>query len=124
MNTKKGRVTVPTDVDVIEETLNIIERWGADAIRDCDGTSMPEQLRELDVKQYATYYTTRKDNAWASANPQEIQQMPQGAEPSELHSSGSESQSARRTSGAVPDMAVEDAGGSTMEMMGGLAGGL
>ena len=56
MNTKKGRVTVPTDVDVIEETLNIIERWGADAIRDCDGTSMPEQLRELDVKQYATYY--------------------------------------------------------------------
>lgn len=41
MNTKKGRVTVPTDVDVIEETLNIIERWGADAIRDCDGTSMP-----------------------------------------------------------------------------------
>ena len=69
MNTKKGRVTVPTDVDVIEETLNIIERWGADAIRDCDGTSMPEQLRELDVKQYATYYTTRKDNAWASANP-------------------------------------------------------
>ena len=75
MNTKKGRVTVPTDVDVIEETLNIIERWGADAIRDCDGTSMPEQLRELDVKQYATYYTTRKDNAWASANPQEIQQM-------------------------------------------------
>ena len=27
------------------------------------------------VKQYATYYTTRKANAWASANPQEIQQM-------------------------------------------------
>ena len=100
MNTKKGRVTVPTDVDVIEETLNIIERWGADAIRDCDGTSMPEQLRELDVKQYATYYTTRKDNAWASANPQEIQQMPQGAEPR-----------------GVPDMAVEDASGSAMNMM-------
>ena len=72
MNLKKGRVTVPTDVDVIEETLNIMERWGADAIRDCDGTSMPEQLRELDVKQYATYYTTRKDNAWANANPQEL----------------------------------------------------
>ena len=24
---------------------------------------------------YATYYTTRKDNAWAKANPDEIQQM-------------------------------------------------
>ena len=72
---KKGQVTVPTDVDVIEDTINIINRWKADAIRDCDGTDMPEQLRQMDIKQYATYYTTRKDNAWAQANPDEIQQM-------------------------------------------------
>lgn len=39
--------------------------------------------------------------------PQQTQQMPQGAE-----------------SMGVPDMAVEDAGGSTMEMMGGLTGGM
>ena len=75
MRTEKGRVTVPTDVDVIDETLHIIDLWGADAIRDCDGTNMPSQLSDLDVKQYATYYTTRKDNAWASAHPEEIQQM-------------------------------------------------
>ena len=48
----------------------------------------------------------------------------QGAEPSELHSSGSESQSARRTSGAVPDMAVEDASGNIMSMMDGMTGGV
>lgn len=72
---KTGRVTVPTDVDVIDDTIRIIQRWKADAIRDCDGTNMPEALRTLDVKQYATYYTTRKDNAWAQANPEEIQQM-------------------------------------------------
>lgn len=71
----KGRVTVPTDVDVIEQTLRIIDLWGADAIRDCDGTNMPEELSKLDIKQYATYYTTRKDNAWAMAHPEEIQQM-------------------------------------------------
>ena len=70
-----GRVTVPTDVDVIDDTIATIKRWKADAIRDCDGTNMPEQLRDLDVKQYATYYTTRKDNEWAEANPDEIQQM-------------------------------------------------
>ena len=29
----------------------------------------------MDAKVYATYYTTRKDNAWAKANPEEIQQM-------------------------------------------------
>ena len=71
----KGRVTVPTDVDVIDETIDVINRWKADAIRDCDGTDMPEELRNMDIKQYATYYTTRKDNEWAKANPDEIQQM-------------------------------------------------
>ena len=71
----KGRVTVPTDVDVIDETIDVINRWKADAIRDCDGTDMAEELRNMDIKQYATYYTTRKDNEWAKANPDEIQQM-------------------------------------------------
>lgn len=74
-NKYTGRVTVPTDVDVIDDTIETIKRWKADAIRDCDGTDMPEELRNLDVKHYATYYTTRKDNAWAEANPDEIQQM-------------------------------------------------
>ena len=34
----RGRVTIPTDVDVVPETLELVKRWGADAIRDCDGT--------------------------------------------------------------------------------------
>ena len=70
-----GRVTIPTDVDVVSETLELVKRWGADAIRDCDGTDYPEELRNVDAKVYSTYYTTRKDNAWAKANPDEIQQM-------------------------------------------------
>lgn len=71
----KGRVTIPTDVDVVPETLELVKRWGADAIRDCDGTDYPEELKNVDAKVYSTYYTTRKDNEWAKANPDEIQQM-------------------------------------------------
>ncbi len=71
---KTGRVTIPTDVDVVPETLELLKRWGADAIRDCDGTDYPEELRQVDAKVYSTYYTTRKDNAWAKANPDEVQQ--------------------------------------------------
>lgn len=71
----KGRVTIPTDVDVIPQTLEILRKWGADAIRDCDGTDFPQELKDADAKIYSTYYTTRKDNAWAKANPDEIQQM-------------------------------------------------
>ncbi len=70
----KGRVTIPTDVDVVPETLELLQRWGADAIRDCDGTDYPEELKGVDAKVYSTYYTTRKDNDWARANPDEVQQ--------------------------------------------------
>ncbi len=73
-NTSRGRVTIPTDVDVVPETLELLRRWGADAIRDCDGTDYPEELKQVDAKVYSTYYTTRKDNAWAKANPDEVQQ--------------------------------------------------
>ena len=75
MANAKGRVTIPTDMDVVKETLEIMNEWGADAIRDCDGTEFPQELRNTGAKVYATYYTTRKDNDWAKANPDEIQQM-------------------------------------------------
>lgn len=71
---RTGRVTIPTDVDVVPETLELLKRWGADAIRDCDGTDYPEALKSVDAKVYSTYYTTRKDNDWARANPDEVQQ--------------------------------------------------
>ena len=71
----KGRVTIPTDMDVVPQTLEILKKWGADAIRDCDGTDFPQELKDADAKIYSTYYTTRKDNTWAKANPDEIQQM-------------------------------------------------
>ncbi len=75
MGKTKGRVTIPTDVDVIPQTLEMMKRWGADAVRDCDGTDFPKELQEVDAKIYSTYYTTRKDNEWAKANPDEVQQM-------------------------------------------------
>ena len=75
MDQNKGRVTIPTDVDVIQETLELSRRWGADAVRDCDGTDFPIELKDVGLKVYSTYYTTRKDNDWAKANPDEIQQM-------------------------------------------------
>lgn len=77
MNTnikQRGRVTIPTDIDVVPETIELLNQWGADAIRDCDGTDYPEELKAVDAKVYSTYYTTRKDNEWAKANPEEVQQ--------------------------------------------------
>ena len=69
-----GRLTLPTDVNMVEETIRLKNLLGADALRDCDGTTMPEALLGEKAKKYATYYTTRKDNDWANSNPDEIQQ--------------------------------------------------
>ena len=58
-NKMTGRVTIPTDLDVVPETLQILKKWGADAIRDCDGTDFPQELKDADAKIYSTYYTTQ-----------------------------------------------------------------
>ena len=48
----KGRVTIPTDLDVVPQTLEMIEEWGADAIRDCDGTEFPQKLKDTGAKNF------------------------------------------------------------------------
>lgn len=45
-----GRVTIPTNLDVVPETIELMKRWGADAIRDCDGTEFPEELTKTGGK--------------------------------------------------------------------------
>ena len=51
---KMGRVTIPTDTDAVSETLDLLKRWGADAIRDCDGTEFPQELKDTGAKIYAS----------------------------------------------------------------------
>ena len=101
MENSKGLVTIPTDLDVVPETLELMKRWGADAIRDCDGTDFPEALKDADAEIYSTYYTTRKDNEWAKAHPEEIQQM---YIMTPFYTADSESLSIEIMKGLYPDM--------------------
>ena len=69
----KGRVTIPTDESFVEGTKEIAKLWGADAVRDCDGTKLPADAGEIAGKVYETYFVTRGDVAWAKAHPEELQ---------------------------------------------------
>ena len=69
-----GRVTIPTDESFVEGTKEIMKKWGADAVRDCDGTSLPANAKELG-KVYNTYFIVRGDNAWARLHPEEAQRI-------------------------------------------------
>ena len=68
---KKGRITIPTDESFVEGTKEIAALWGADAVRDCDGTELPKNVKELAEKVYNTYFIVRGDNEWAEKHPEE-----------------------------------------------------
>ncbi|MBQ7642578.1 MAG: 1,3-beta-galactosyl-N-acetylhexosamine phosphorylase [Clostridia bacterium] len=67
----KGRVTIPTDESFVEGTKRIAALWGADAVRDCDGTVLPKNANELAEKVYNTYFIVRGDNDWGRKHPEE-----------------------------------------------------
>ena len=71
----KGRVTIPTDKDFVEGTKRIARLWGADAVRDCDGTSLPENALEICDKVYNTYFVVRGDNEWADKHTDQLQSV-------------------------------------------------
>ncbi|MDE5897029.1 MAG: 1,3-beta-galactosyl-N-acetylhexosamine phosphorylase, partial [Clostridia bacterium] len=70
---KQGRLTIPTDDTFIEGTKKYVEKWGADGVRDCDGTTLPACAGELAEKVYKTYFVVRGDNAYAYAHDESVQ---------------------------------------------------
>lgn len=72
---KKGRITIPTDESFVEGTKKYIERWGADAVRDCDGTELPKNANELADKVYKTYFIARGDNDFAYKSDEFMQNI-------------------------------------------------
>lgn len=65
----KGRLTLPSEENFHEETIEMIERLGADAVRDSDGTKLPDDIKDIEnVDVYTTYFTSRGHNEFAEVN--------------------------------------------------------
>ena len=75
MSKTKGRVTLPSEGNFLEETKEMMERWGADALRDSDGTKLPQEIKALDAKIYTTYFVARGHNDFAREHMDECQQL-------------------------------------------------
>ena len=71
----QGRLTIPTDANYVEGTKDFIKRWGADAVRDCDGTELPVGVSKLAEKVYKTYFVVRGDNDFAYKNDEYMQNI-------------------------------------------------
>lgn len=70
-----GRLTIPSDQDFLAETQQLIAQWGADAIRDSDGTKLDTALKQLSVKLYSTYFVARGYNDFVEKHPETIQEL-------------------------------------------------
>lgn len=63
-----GRVTLPIEQGMDDQLPGILSRLGADAVRNSDGTWLPEITSELGVKVYETYFPARGNQEFALAN--------------------------------------------------------
>lgn len=69
-----GGFTLPTEVGYEELTLALADKWGADVIRDSNGTKLPPSILDSGLDIYSTLCLIREDNAWAKAHPDLLQQ--------------------------------------------------
>jgi len=69
-----GGFTLPGEAGHEDYTLAMAERWGADVIRDSDGTSLSREILDSGLGIYSTLCLVREDNEWATAHPDKLQQ--------------------------------------------------
>lgn len=74
MGKRKGGFTLPGESGYEELTLKLAEKWGADVIRDSDGTELSEDIIHAGYGIYSTLCIIREHNEWASQNPDKLQQ--------------------------------------------------
>ncbi|QAY64571.1 1,3-beta-galactosyl-N-acetylhexosamine phosphorylase [Xylanimonas allomyrinae] len=72
--TYTGGFTLPGEAGKEALTLRLAERWGADVIRDSDGTKLSDEILGSGHGIYSTLCLVREDLEWAKAHPQLMQQ--------------------------------------------------
>ncbi|MBR2822827.1 MAG: 1,3-beta-galactosyl-N-acetylhexosamine phosphorylase [Clostridia bacterium] len=71
---RKGGFTLPGEAGYEDLTLKMAEKWGADVIRDSDGTKLSPRIVEAGYRIYSTICIIREHNAFALAHPDAQQQ--------------------------------------------------
>lgn len=70
----KGSFTLPGESGYEALTLELAEKWGADVIRDSDGTQLSDEIINAGYGIYSTICIIRDHNHWASKNLDKLQQ--------------------------------------------------
>ena len=73
-NFRKGGFTLPGEAGYEKLTLEMAERWGADVIRDSDGTKLSPEITDAGYRVYSTICIIREHNEFAEKHPETQQQ--------------------------------------------------
>src|SRR5579862_8483573 len=69
-----GSFTLPGEAGHERLTLDLARKWGADTIRDSDGTQLSPEILGAGYKIYSTICLVRSVNDWAKRNMDKLQQ--------------------------------------------------
>ena len=69
----KGSFTLPGESGYEALTLKMADLWGADCIRDSDGTVLSEEITSSGIPIYSTVCLIRSINDWAKQHPECLQ---------------------------------------------------
>ncbi len=75
LNGQTGGFTLPGEAGYEDLTLRLAKKWGADVIRDSDGTKLSPKILDAGYEIYATLCIIRDHNEWAKKHPQMQQQV-------------------------------------------------
>lgn len=73
-NNRHGDFTMPGESGYEQLTLELAKKWGADVIRDNDGTKLSDEIVNAGYRIYSTICIIREHNAFAKAHPDAQQQ--------------------------------------------------
>ena len=76
-----GGFTLPGESGQEKLTLELAKKWGADVIRDSDGTQLSDEILDAGYDIYSTICIIRDHNAWAKEHPECLQQSFLSTEP-------------------------------------------
>lgn len=71
---RKGGFTLPGESGYEQLTLMLAKKWGADVIRDSDGTTLSDEIINAGYGIYSTICIIRDHNDWARQNMDKLQQ--------------------------------------------------
>lgn len=74
MSRLKGGFTLPGEAGYEKLTLKMAEKWGADVIRDSDGTALSDEILNSGYGIYSTICMIRDHNEWAKEHAEQQQQ--------------------------------------------------